>query len=332
MKSKIFLLAVACVFASGCSRHSGLFSSETRPRARLQYPDPLNHVIAKGDTLMAISRRYTGSASNWKRIAAVNPGIDAQHLHPGEILIIPARLAKTELLSSSQGLQESDFGMDTKADAVETPAKKSTTRSARKTNEKKSRHQPAAESNQTSAKKSRPATAPTTQRMATRRSEDAVAAEKPAQAKREVLIFDPASEDALARAARNAEKGDIPAKTASRQNEVTAKTIAEPPAAATLPRQSPSSLPSSPALPSSLDRNVAIQTRKPAQVSTNTQPQKRERAMLHASASKPVNSVEQPAVLKKPARKSAVAQDSRSTFYSCVADKCAVRSFSDSSR
>jgi hypothetical protein len=83
------------------------FPQEVRP-----LPPPevkyLNHKIKwSGENLILISRWYTGSANNWKRLAKANPGIDPRRIKIGDSILIPEDLLKTrrpmpiEFLSSA---------------------------------------------------------------------------------------------------------------------------------------------------------------------------------------------------------------------------------------
>ena len=49
------------------------------------------HIVRKGETLSEISRKYYGSANNWKKIFDANRNVleDANKLTPGIKLIIP---------------------------------------------------------------------------------------------------------------------------------------------------------------------------------------------------------------------------------------------------
>jgi hypothetical protein len=54
---------------------------------------PLTHTVAHaGETLGTISAWYTGTPSNWQKIAAANGGLDARHIRVGQVIVIPANL------------------------------------------------------------------------------------------------------------------------------------------------------------------------------------------------------------------------------------------------
>ncbi len=47
------------------------------------------HVVAKGETLADIARKYLGSSRNWKKIVEANPGVSPENLKIGQKLVIP---------------------------------------------------------------------------------------------------------------------------------------------------------------------------------------------------------------------------------------------------
>ena len=49
------------------------------------------HVVAPGETLYGLSRRYLGRGERWPEIAAANPGVSPKRLRPGTVLHLPAR-------------------------------------------------------------------------------------------------------------------------------------------------------------------------------------------------------------------------------------------------
>lgn len=54
-------------------------------------PDLRRYKVAKGDTLMEISKKFLGSARQWQRVVQLNPQIDPDQLDVGTILLIPHR-------------------------------------------------------------------------------------------------------------------------------------------------------------------------------------------------------------------------------------------------
>jgi hypothetical protein len=54
------------------------------------------HLVAwPGETLAMIAQWYTGSKDNWKKIANANPNIVAEHLAPGDRILLPPDLLRT---------------------------------------------------------------------------------------------------------------------------------------------------------------------------------------------------------------------------------------------
>lgn len=49
------------------------------------------HVVAPGETLYGLARRYLGRGERWPEIAAANPAVSAKRLRPGTTLHLPAR-------------------------------------------------------------------------------------------------------------------------------------------------------------------------------------------------------------------------------------------------
>jgi nucleoid-associated protein YgaU len=50
-----------------------------------------SHVVAKGETLSSIARRYYGDSKYWKSLQTANPKIKADSLAVGTKLVIPAK-------------------------------------------------------------------------------------------------------------------------------------------------------------------------------------------------------------------------------------------------
>ncbi len=57
----------------------------------------LYHTIVKGENLSVLAKRLTGDASNWKAIAKANQLDDEGSVQPGQIIRIPAVLAKAAI-------------------------------------------------------------------------------------------------------------------------------------------------------------------------------------------------------------------------------------------
>jgi LysM repeat protein len=60
-------------------------------------PAPYVHAVRRsGETLIAISRWYTGSTDNWKRLVEVNKGLKPRRIRVGDKILIPEELMKTQ--------------------------------------------------------------------------------------------------------------------------------------------------------------------------------------------------------------------------------------------
>ena len=60
-------------------------------------PAPYVHTVRRsGETLVAISRWYTGSADNWKRLVDANNGLNPRRVRVGDKILIPGELMKTQ--------------------------------------------------------------------------------------------------------------------------------------------------------------------------------------------------------------------------------------------
>ncbi len=55
---------------------------------------PRTHVVASGDTLGKIARRYYGNEREWRRIAEANPAVKPEALRPGDVLAVPEKPAR----------------------------------------------------------------------------------------------------------------------------------------------------------------------------------------------------------------------------------------------
>lgn len=68
----------------------------------------VHSVSKKGETLSAIARRYTGAASNWKKLEAANPKINPHRLRIGDRIVVPGELiAAAEQPTARASLKES---------------------------------------------------------------------------------------------------------------------------------------------------------------------------------------------------------------------------------
>jgi nucleoid-associated protein YgaU len=50
---------------------------------------PVRHVVAPGETLIAIARTRLGDEGRWRDIVAANPGLDASRIKAGQAIILP---------------------------------------------------------------------------------------------------------------------------------------------------------------------------------------------------------------------------------------------------
>lgn len=48
-----------------------------------------HYTLQKGDTLADLSTAFYGTPQHWRSILAANPGLDAEHLVPGTVVLIP---------------------------------------------------------------------------------------------------------------------------------------------------------------------------------------------------------------------------------------------------
>ena len=77
-----------------------------------------------GENLVLIARWYTGSAKNWTRLVAFNPGIDPRRIEIGDSVLISEHLLKTrepmpiDFLSSSTGKKKESSPLSIKQPAI----------------------------------------------------------------------------------------------------------------------------------------------------------------------------------------------------------------------
>jgi len=91
---KPLALSIALFGAASCDK---IWIRPQAPLARVQEdtfvePLPVSHRVTKGDTLFKIAKQYTGRGQNWKTIAAYNTGIKPGALKAGQEVIIPPSL------------------------------------------------------------------------------------------------------------------------------------------------------------------------------------------------------------------------------------------------
>lgn len=96
------IIACTALWLSGCAQQSAVTrEKEAPPAPEQQVKAPpaasyLKHTIRwKGETLIRISRWYTGSGRNWLKIAEVNKALDPNRLKIGDTVLIPEELVQT---------------------------------------------------------------------------------------------------------------------------------------------------------------------------------------------------------------------------------------------
>ncbi len=69
---------------------------EPAPPPEPEEPEPFVHTVSfQGETLSLIAKWYTGRQSNWREVAAANPGIDPNRIFLGNQVVIPEELLVT---------------------------------------------------------------------------------------------------------------------------------------------------------------------------------------------------------------------------------------------
>jgi hypothetical protein len=67
-------------------------TADTTVRSMLQKrPGETRYTVQTSDTLAAISAAFYGTSQHWRRILDANPGVSAERLEAGMVLVIPAR-------------------------------------------------------------------------------------------------------------------------------------------------------------------------------------------------------------------------------------------------
>jgi LysM repeat protein len=78
--------------AASSSPSSGESADEgrtARPASPSSAQKPVTYVIVGGDSLSGLARRFLGASSDWRRIAALNPGLDPRRLPVGREIRLP---------------------------------------------------------------------------------------------------------------------------------------------------------------------------------------------------------------------------------------------------
>ena len=81
---RLLVAALLVIISSGCS----VLPSRREP------PAYQHRVRFRGETLTYIARWYTGSAANWRAIAAANPGIEPRRMQLGDKIAIPRSMLR----------------------------------------------------------------------------------------------------------------------------------------------------------------------------------------------------------------------------------------------
>ena len=92
MLRKLFLFAVVLLLVA-CSSHE---IEAPRPIEPAQVAVIYHQVKFSGETLGLISRWYTGSAENWRQIAAVNPEMRSEKIFLDQIIKIPRAIIRRD--------------------------------------------------------------------------------------------------------------------------------------------------------------------------------------------------------------------------------------------
>jgi hypothetical protein len=103
---------IACFWLAACAGMNPQPTPEPAPEAppppaEITQPPPppaeaplppqvfVHAVSLQGETLSAIAKWYTGSASNWRELAAANPDLDPNRIFLGNEIVIPEELLIT---------------------------------------------------------------------------------------------------------------------------------------------------------------------------------------------------------------------------------------------
>jgi nucleoid-associated protein YgaU len=80
------------------------------------------HVVAKGETLADISKKYFGTSKRYKEIVAANPGVSPEALKVGQKLVIPESAAKTSATGTTESASATAAEGEYTVKAGDTPA------------------------------------------------------------------------------------------------------------------------------------------------------------------------------------------------------------------
>jgi LysM repeat protein len=89
--------------------------------SRVEPPSYVHVVRRSGETLVAISRWYTGAADNWKRLVDANNGLSPRRVRVGDKILIPGELMITQETMPADFMASKD--QDDRASITNSPNK-----------------------------------------------------------------------------------------------------------------------------------------------------------------------------------------------------------------
>ncbi|HGY90791.1 MAG TPA: LysM domain-containing protein [Planctomycetes bacterium] len=67
----------------------GHVAPKPKPRPKPRQDGRRTVTVRRGDNLWTLAKRELGRGALWKRIAALNPGLDPEHLQQGTVVVLP---------------------------------------------------------------------------------------------------------------------------------------------------------------------------------------------------------------------------------------------------
>lgn len=269
----------------------------TQQLAGAQRQAQSSHVVSRGETLSSIARKYLGEGGKWSDIAAVNPGLDPNRLRPGQEIFLPGgiQLAANDMSVGSAPRFRLTPGKDSAGKDALPPAKRpvKTARLADKKSEKS-----------LTAKAATKTTPKATAKTAAKKTSKQTAKVKPP--KQSSPLND--SDFALSGSPKG-ELGDQPAP------KVELASAAEPKTAKVVPEK-PKATPKTAI--ASASRSASKSGSAPLRMGASTTT-----AVRNDEAPRVIQDSEN-IVLRRPSASKPPSQVARSSFYSCMADKCAL--------
>jgi len=129
----IFLSGIAATQVAGCAR---IWNSPQAPAkvSSVRLPEePVSHRVAKGETLFAIAKKYSGDGKNWTDIAAYNPGLKPALIKPGNVILIPPTMVASRELGAARSDSDARFMLNQPEQKVARSAKSSSKNTSEKT-------------------------------------------------------------------------------------------------------------------------------------------------------------------------------------------------------